>query len=284
LKLNYRKGFTLIELLVVIAIIAILAAILFPVFAQAREKARTASCLSNLKQVGTSSMMYAQDYDETQVCHAWYNAAAGVPNNEKTWVEAIQPYAKNYLIVRCPSDPTDPFNIWNGSQANIKWYYNWMRWPAIGYNWNYLSGAGLPGSWQAGVGGGYGVGLAAIQSPAATVAFTDSKMVGTSAGWYSSFDVDSPACLSSTTTDCYTWNNTGWGTGSVYDSLNYAANPTGTGPVAIRHTGGTNVSFADGHAKWYTPGGLAIGTNWTKTSANSAIVITDRSTYLWDLQ
>ena len=62
-----RSGFTLIELLVVIAIIAILAAILFPVFAQAREKARAISCISNLKQIGTASMMYTQDYDETIV-------------------------------------------------------------------------------------------------------------------------------------------------------------------------------------------------------------------------
>ncbi len=63
-SLRPRKGFTLIELLVVIAIIAILAAILFPVFAQAREKARQTQCLSNEKQIGTSLMMYAQDYDE----------------------------------------------------------------------------------------------------------------------------------------------------------------------------------------------------------------------------
>src|SRR5918997_594162 len=71
----YRKtgGFTLIELLVVIAIIAILAAILFPVFAQAREKARQTSCLSNLKQIGTASMMYVQDYDEAMF-PAWYDA------------------------------------------------------------------------------------------------------------------------------------------------------------------------------------------------------------------
>jgi prepilin-type N-terminal cleavage/methylation domain-containing protein len=67
-----RKAFTLIELLVVIAIIAILAAILFPVFAQAREKARGTSCLSNLKQIGTSLQMYNQDYDETKVwCQIW---------------------------------------------------------------------------------------------------------------------------------------------------------------------------------------------------------------------
>ena len=64
-----KKAFTLIELLVVIAIIAILAAILFPVFAQARDKARSASCLSNLKQIGTSTMMYVQDYDESYYPH-----------------------------------------------------------------------------------------------------------------------------------------------------------------------------------------------------------------------
>ena len=67
--LHNRKGFTLIELLVVIAIIAILAAILFPVFAQARARARAISCISNLKQLGTASMMYAQDYDERGAGH-----------------------------------------------------------------------------------------------------------------------------------------------------------------------------------------------------------------------
>jgi prepilin-type N-terminal cleavage/methylation domain-containing protein/prepilin-type processing-associated H-X9-DG protein len=96
-------GFTLIELLVVIAIIAILAAILFPVFAQAREKARQTACLSNLKQVGTALMMYAQDYDETlpaqvnQVPKFWLDTAA--PN----WCRGVFPYVKNRQVYICPS-------------------------------------------------------------------------------------------------------------------------------------------------------------------------------------
>ena len=107
-----RKGFTLIELLVVIAIIAILAAILFPVFARAREKARASACLSNLKQIGMGIQMYAQDYDETlPACRfedgywpwqTWATYAA------YQWVAifpgAIQPYIKNTQIWTCPRD------------------------------------------------------------------------------------------------------------------------------------------------------------------------------------
>jgi len=94
-----RNGFTLIELLVVIAIIAILAAILFPVFAQAREKARAISCLSNLKQVGTGWMMYVQDYDET-IPAGWEDPAKG---GHGGFHNVVQPYIKNYQIASCPS-------------------------------------------------------------------------------------------------------------------------------------------------------------------------------------
>src|SRR5690606_38678724 len=96
-----RVGFTLIELLVVIAIIAILAAILFPVFARARENARRTSCLSNMKQLGLGIMQYVQDYDETYpMALNYYSSASG---DERTWVSEIQPYIKSTQGFFCPS-------------------------------------------------------------------------------------------------------------------------------------------------------------------------------------
>lgn len=118
---NNQRAFTLIELLVVIAIIAILAAILFPVFAQAREKARGAACLSNTKQIGIAIMMYGQDYDETVFP---YRTKAPNPfvsvdpvhvNNTsayRTFFNAIlQPYVKNDQVWKCPSNPVAWVNI-----------------------------------------------------------------------------------------------------------------------------------------------------------------------------
>jgi prepilin-type N-terminal cleavage/methylation domain-containing protein/prepilin-type processing-associated H-X9-DG protein len=130
-----RKGFTLIELLVVIAIIAILAAILFPVFAQAREKARMAACQSNLKQMGNALMMYVQDYDET-----WPSGNPGTWDNCTTmpnrmgwagWVgNILLPYTKNVQIYACPSQPrrlTVNNNCATAAYRFVSYDYNYNR-------------------------------------------------------------------------------------------------------------------------------------------------------------
>jgi prepilin-type N-terminal cleavage/methylation domain-containing protein/prepilin-type processing-associated H-X9-DG protein len=100
-RLTVRRGFTLIELLVVIAIIAILAAILFPVFARARENARRASCMSNLKQINLGWMQYIQDYDERFPAYNGFGAVGG-------WPTILQPYLKSVQIFKCPSDTFAP--------------------------------------------------------------------------------------------------------------------------------------------------------------------------------
>jgi len=120
-QVTARKGFTLIELLVVIAIIAILAAILFPVFARARENARRSSCQSNLKQIGLGLMQYAQDYDDSVVPVIWPNGA----NGPGQWSQLIQPYIKSTQLFQCPSNPS------NGSRKADAGVYAGVEYPRI---------------------------------------------------------------------------------------------------------------------------------------------------------
>jgi prepilin-type N-terminal cleavage/methylation domain-containing protein/prepilin-type processing-associated H-X9-DG protein len=141
-----RHGFTLIELLVVIAIIAILAAILFPVFAQARGKARQASCLSNLKQLGLAVQMYSQDYDEHMVYarsfgrvwslveKAWGRGGEGERTEDVEMPDLLAPYTKNAGVFFCPSvSPDMVWNIWPYKKNTMPfrenkttYFYNWI--------------------------------------------------------------------------------------------------------------------------------------------------------------
>ncbi len=123
-----RHGFTLIELLVVIAIIAILAAILFPVFARAREKARQTSCLSNIKQLALGMLMYASDYDERLSASHW--GTFDVPRS--TWRGSIYPYVRNIQLYTCPSKPDigpfDPMReavVWQYCGYAMPYVHGW---------------------------------------------------------------------------------------------------------------------------------------------------------------
>jgi prepilin-type N-terminal cleavage/methylation domain-containing protein/prepilin-type processing-associated H-X9-DG protein len=150
------RGFTLIELLVVIAIIAILAAILFPVFAQARDKARATSCLSNLKQAGTAWMMYTQDYDEafpqSQPLNSWEDCRTMKDRGSfGGWIgNLLMPYSKNAGIWVCPSNPklsgvnrgSNCVSNNDAAQALAQWGIPYI-WTSYGYNYVALNNKGL---------------------------------------------------------------------------------------------------------------------------------------------
>jgi prepilin-type N-terminal cleavage/methylation domain-containing protein/prepilin-type processing-associated H-X9-DG protein len=139
MTLRRDRGFTLIELLVVIAIIAILAAILFPVFAQARAKARQSACLSNMKQLGTGLIMYAQDWDETMPINDYIgNGLAPLPGWRDpragdSWASGIYPYVKNLQIYVCPEAvhyPADKSVPWrspdNPEDGTVSYLMNYV--------------------------------------------------------------------------------------------------------------------------------------------------------------
>jgi prepilin-type N-terminal cleavage/methylation domain-containing protein/prepilin-type processing-associated H-X9-DG protein len=129
---DQMQAFTLIELLVVIAIIAILAAILFPVFSQAREKARATTCLSNMKQIMLGELMYTQDYDEVH-SWTWGWAPTWVP-----WHQQIHPYVKNQQVWKCPSDAWGRGQdaVDNTKPAIPVTYSQNFRWPESDWGWD----------------------------------------------------------------------------------------------------------------------------------------------------
>ncbi len=166
-----RRAFTLIELLVVIAIIAILAAILFPVFARARENARRASCQSNLKQIGLGIMQYTQDYDERMPSGFLANSGVkypdGVAYTYQSWRVAIFPYVKSVQLFNCPS--ADSILEWKGTYKITQ----------AAYAYNYLApNVANPGI-SMGTAVAAGANLAAIEDGAGTILVTESSSATT---------------------------------------------------------------------------------------------------------
>lgn len=273
------SAFTLIELLVVIAIIAILAAILFPVFAQAREKARQTACLSNEKQIATAFLMYTQDYDEGMPLSFSYLAAPGTPNPAAgpptlAWTPwLLQPYIRTWGIFVCP-DFADGSQIWSGN-GPYAWYQNWHRFATVGYNYGYLS------PWMDGSCSDYskavGKALADVKAPAETVAFVDSdRDNGLGSLGYSHVNAPNAAADWYPSPDLCCWTGSwDWPAGST--------KPTSLGLTWMRHNEGMNVVWVDGHVKWMKPTQLAAGTNFGPGKVADQVVITDKSKFLWDL-
>ncbi len=269
-----KSGFTLIELLVVIAIIAILAAILFPVFAQAREKARAITCVSNFQQGALAITMYVQDYDEHMV-PAEYGCCSYDPDTgDRLWPELVQPYMKNTGIYVCPSDPyntpsTDLADMgYNNNSNAVEKAYAYAITADFGYNYYYLSPLnGLPKADSIGNTTAFdGVSLASIVEPANNLMLVDSvwNVVNDAPQGGGNWLIETPSY----------WYGTGqyWFGGWQIDNTNSGFVYGETWP---RHFGGMNVAFCDDHVKYQKLGQLIAGVN------PRTYVVSDPAAYEW---
>lgn len=223
-----RKGFTLVELLIVIAILAILAALLFPAFAKAREKARQATCTSNLKQLGMAMEMYLQDYDESfpyQRTPCWMSRGT---DTGLCWPEQVHPYVKNVQVLRCPSGPSE------GCQY-ARCYPELCGRPNLACNYGFNEVVQNNGEQRNPCGWGLGS-IAAMPHPAEVVLLGDASTMFV-APWgrdLRSVNVRLAFPRKELPDNC--------------DLSGYSAAQLDSWTM---HSGGSNLAFADGHVKWY---------------------------------
>jgi prepilin-type N-terminal cleavage/methylation domain-containing protein/prepilin-type processing-associated H-X9-DG protein len=255
---HMSSGFTLIELLVVIAIIAILAAILFPVFAQAREKARQTACLSNIKQIGLAMQMYSEDYDEQFPSGRFDPLNPNPANYGQGWAGSIYAYTKNAQIFKCPDDSTSQVGGANGipvlTPVSYIYNYNVATHPAV----------------------------ASLNAPTNTVVLTE--------GTGDQANVLVPGELPSSPTPVYSAAGDGL---SVLTAIDGTATPAIAGPVQYdtgtmggyqfntspqvpypalfknatgRHSDGSIFFMGDGHAKYFRSPAVSPGANANASS------------------
>jgi len=255
-----KQGFTLIELLVVIAIIAILAAILFPVFQKVRENARRTACISNMKQIGIASIQYTQDYDEK------YIAGCGFNGKGAGWAGQMYPFIKSAAVFRCP----DESSSLPGTPASY----------GLNSQFSPFNGAGT---------GPNGISLAKVNSPAKTVLFFEVS----NSGYYDltiPIGAVAPGSIASDEEPAYQGGSAaGYGLGNNYDltgfntayrNSGYTGRDNNGGEVKYatgflrnsvnnangnfvdatgRHNGGAVYLMADGHAKFLRPNSVSGG-------------------------
>jgi len=268
-KNTWRRGFTLIELLVVIAIIAILAAILFPVFAQARESARKTACLSNTKQLGTGVMMYVQDYDEMFPCNSWDGAPIVPADTEwgpkgasqkvfTAWPHSVMPYIKNRGVFVCASDPSAGKSGWTGYSPTpgcwgipfpISVGHNQMIFGYGGANRTGCDGSAANTDWVVATPPSS---MASVPSPASTYLIADYGR-----GYMETWWVNNLRAANYTRV----YNASAPGGGATRDNTEPWKSRFKM-ENSRRHQGGQNITYADGHSKWQRGENIYSGEDW----------------------